>query len=51
MKTKRYYSGASRRGAEQTPKRARRKQRERERERLTRLGADPAWLDRVLPNE
>jgi hypothetical protein len=38
----------SRRFAEQTRKRVRREQRERERERLRRLGADPAWLDRVF---
>ena len=46
-----YYSDASRRWAEQTRKRANRKEREKERERLLRLGADPAWLERMLPVE
>jgi hypothetical protein len=46
-----YYSERSRRCAEQTRKRARRKQRQKERERLTRLGADPTWLERVLPSD
>jgi hypothetical protein len=46
-----YYSDASRRHAEQTRKRSRRKQREKERARLTRLGVDPAWLERVLPGD
>jgi hypothetical protein len=44
-----YYSERSRRCAEQTRKLARRKRRQQERERLTRLGVDPAWLERVLP--
>ena len=48
---KAYYSADSRRHAEQTRKRARRKQREKERLRLTQLGADPAWLNRVLPRD
>ena len=56
--TESYYSPASRRHAEQTRERARRTQIEKERQefaeerrRLTRLGADPAWIDRVLPRE
>lgn len=53
-----YYSASSRRHAGQTRERARRKRIEKERQeiaeerrRLTRLGADPAWIDRVLPRE
>ena len=48
---KRYYSDASRRFAAQTRERARRERLEKERLRLTRLGADPAWLERVFPRE
>ena len=36
------------RHAKQTRQEARRKLLERERERLLRLGADPAWVDRVI---
>jgi hypothetical protein len=46
-----WYSKAnqrSRRVAEGNRKRIRRRQRERERERLLRVGADPAWVERVL---
>jgi hypothetical protein len=46
-----YYSDRSRRCADQTRKRIRRKQREKERERLIRLGVDAAWLERVLPGD
>lgn len=38
----------SSRHAAQTRKRVRRKQRQHERERLLRVGADPAWVERVL---
>jgi len=38
----------SKRHAAQTRKRARRRKRERERARLLALGADPAWVERVL---
>ena len=47
MTDKTYYSERSRRNAEVTRKKARRKQREKERARLTRLGVDPAWLERT----
>jgi len=38
----------SSRQAEQTRRRIRRKQREQQRERLLKLGAEPAWVARVL---
>ena len=46
-----YYSPASRRGAEQTRNRARRKRLEKERRQLISLGADPTWLDRVFRSD